>query len=163
MRYYSSFIDHTTQEWKIFIEWVSFRLLDLLNSPDFMPHEFPKSTSHLILSRHSSFESCRDAFIAVSKSVIYQIVAAVNFLHSLDPPIAHRDVKPGNILINDSGCVQLIDFGIAWEASVKPSSDDMWPESEAKMYCDVGTGSVIQRAYQLSQAHYEQGRIVRLS
>lgn len=34
-------------------------------------------------------------------------------LHSLDPPIIHRDVKPENIILLPDGGVGLIDFGIA--------------------------------------------------
>lgn len=39
-----------------------------------------------------------------------QIVKAVDYLHSMEPPIMHRDLKPENILL-DSSIVKLADFG----------------------------------------------------
>lgn len=41
-----------------------------------------------------------------------QLLSAVEHLHSLQPPVIHRDIKPDNILI-DKGHVVLIDFEIA--------------------------------------------------
>jgi len=49
---------------------------------------------------------------------IQEIGEALGYIHSLDPPMIHRDVKPANILIrNHQGKNQaiLIDFGIARE------------------------------------------------
>ena len=37
----------------------------------------------------------------------------LSYLHSQNPPIIFRDVKPGNIMLTPSGKVYLIDFGIA--------------------------------------------------
>lgn len=39
--------------------------------------------------------------------------SAVSYLHSQNPPIFHRDIKPTNIKITPSGEVVLVDFGIA--------------------------------------------------
>jgi serine/threonine protein kinase len=41
------------------------------------------------------------------------ICDALNYLHTHNPPILHRDIKPGNIKITPSGHVFLVDFGLA--------------------------------------------------
>lgn len=38
---------------------------------------------------------------------------ALNYLHTLTPPVLHRDIKPGNIRITPRGEVYLVDFGLA--------------------------------------------------
>ena len=44
---------------------------------------------------------------------IEQTCNALIYLHGQQPPIIHRDVKPGNIKITPEGQVFLVDFGIA--------------------------------------------------
>src|SRR5450432_39353 len=42
-----------------------------------------------------------------------QICDVLNYLHTHQPPIIFRDLKPSNVMISESGHVYLIDFGIA--------------------------------------------------
>jgi len=44
---------------------------------------------------------------------INQVCDALEYLHSLQPPIIHRDIKPQNIKVTSTGQVFLVDFGIA--------------------------------------------------
>lgn len=46
-------------------------------------------------------------------SVIEQVCSGLYYLHSLEPPIVYRDLKPSNIILCDDGKIKLIDFGIA--------------------------------------------------
>jgi serine/threonine protein kinase len=49
------------------------------------------------------------------------ICDALSYLHSQDPKIIHRDIKPGNIKITPNGDVYLVDFGLAKQA--KPGQE----------------------------------------
>src|SRR3984893_8917591 len=42
-----------------------------------------------------------------------QLCDVLNYLHFHQPPIVFRDLKPANVMIDDSGHIYLIDFGIA--------------------------------------------------
>lgn len=42
-----------------------------------------------------------------------QLCAVLNYLHTQEPPVIFRDLKPGNIIRTSEGDVCLIDFGIA--------------------------------------------------
>lgn len=41
------------------------------------------------------------------------LCAVLTYLHSQNPPILFRDLKPSNIMVEESGRLRLIDFGIA--------------------------------------------------
>jgi basic membrane lipoprotein Med (substrate-binding protein (PBP1-ABC) superfamily)/predicted Ser/Thr protein kinase len=44
---------------------------------------------------------------------VEQVSGALDHLHAHDPPIVHRDVKPGNIIRTPDGRVVLVDFGLS--------------------------------------------------
>ena len=46
-----------------------------------------------------------------AKTVVYQICSALAFLH--DNGFVHRDIKPGNLIVTNSGVCKLIDFDVA--------------------------------------------------
>lgn len=43
----------------------------------------------------------------------YQLAGVLDYLHKQTPPTLHRDLKPSNIILQPSGNLKLIDFGIA--------------------------------------------------
>ncbi len=48
-----------------------------------------------------------------------QLCDALTYLHEQDPPVLHRDIKPGNIKLTPQGRIKLVDFGL-----VKPLDPD---------------------------------------
>ena len=46
-----------------------------------------------------------------------QLCDVLAYLHEQNPPVIHRDLKPGNILLDENERIMLIDFGIAKEAT----------------------------------------------
>merc|ERR1712050_167261 len=53
-----------------------------------------------------------------SLNVVYtrEIVEGLEYLHTREPPVVHRDVKGGNILVGLDGRVKLADFGCSKRA-----------------------------------------------
>jgi len=45
-------------------------------------------------------------------SIISEICQILEYLHSQEPTIVHQDIKPGNIIIDPSGSLHLVDFGV---------------------------------------------------
>src|SRR5258708_20753292 len=46
-------------------------------------------------------------------AIALQLCDALHYLHSQQPPVIFRDLKPGNIMRTRGGRLYLIDFGIA--------------------------------------------------
>ena len=51
-----------------------------------------------------------------------QLLDALDYLHTLDPPIIHRDIKPQNIKLTPKRKIKLLDFGIAKDANAEIGS-----------------------------------------
>ena len=84
--------------------------------------------------------SSQSIFKILTKSIVYQTCQAISYLHGLIEPVAHRDIKPRNVLLTETGKVQLIDFGIAYERQLCAQKNNLWLEEENEMYSDVATG-----------------------
>lgn len=41
-----------------------------------------------------------------------QLVDALIYLHAQEPPVLHRDIKPGNLKLTPNGAIKLVDFGL---------------------------------------------------
>lgn len=52
-----------------------------------------------------------------------QLCAALLYLHSQNPPVIYRDMKPANVMLKPEGNLKVIDFGIAREYKVGNLAD----------------------------------------
>jgi serine/threonine protein kinase len=61
--------------------------------------------------------------------MLYNMLCSINFIHSAN--IMHRDLKPGNILINSNSQIKLCDFGMArtYEEMTDSKDDKKRPSS----------------------------------
>ncbi|KAF9535623.1 kinase-like domain-containing protein, partial [Crepidotus variabilis] len=121
----------------IYMEYLPNSLSDLLNCPSFTVFTFPpKGIFDAKVDPHSL-----KRFEKVSKSLMIQILLGLAFLHGRK--ISHRDLKPDNILLTQSGYIKLIDFGVAFQDEVldEDKTDDIWPENRNRLYFEVSTGA----------------------
>lgn len=52
-----------------------------------------------------------------------QMCSALSYLHSQDPPLIYRDMKPANVILKPDGTIKFIDFGIMRAYKPNQSSD----------------------------------------
>lgn len=45
------------------------------------------------------------------RQIAKQVLQVLEYLHSLTPPVIHRDIKPQNLILSKSGQISLVDFG----------------------------------------------------
>lgn len=124
----------------------------LLSSPLFTPSPLTGPYSVFARPAVASHLDDKNPFEVISRSIIYQLLLAVMYIHSLDPPIAHRDINPGNVVIDGFGFLKLVDFGIAWDrpqsnrlSSARSTANTLskdWKETSDDMCCQVATGCV---------------------
>ena len=51
-----------------------------------------------------------------------QLLDALAYLHSHEPPIIHRDIKPQNLKLTDDNNIVLLDFGLSKNSTALPAS-----------------------------------------
>lgn len=52
-----------------------------------------------------------------------ELASALEYLHSMNPPIIYRDMKPSNVMLKPDGGVKLIDFGTAKTYDIENNAD----------------------------------------
>lgn len=77
----------------------------------------------------------------------YQLADVLKYLHTREPKIIFKDLKPSNIILSDEGKIYLIDFGIARSFDQERSADTTYYVSNGFSPPEqYGTGQCDQRA-----------------
>ncbi len=108
------------------------KLLARLHHPN-----LPRVTDHFVIPGHGQFlvmdyiegqslyeyiEESGPVSEAQALEWLFPICDALSYLHSQEPPIIHRDIKPQNIILGTGDRPYLVDFGIAKTFTINKST-----------------------------------------
>lgn len=75
-----------------------------------------------LINEHRRDEKPRPKILTIIEGMLFQILHALDYIHTSNPQIIHRDIKPANILYHDRGDKFLLtDFGVAKVVDASPS------------------------------------------
>ncbi|KAJ6889570.1 receptor-like serine/threonine-protein kinase [Populus alba x Populus x berolinensis] len=70
---------------------------------------------YIVTARGFSYRKCVELVDWKKRfSIAVDIAKGIEYLHSLDPPVIHGDIKPSNILLDQCFNAKVADFGLAW-------------------------------------------------
>jgi serine/threonine protein kinase len=109
--------------------------------PSLVPESEMKKFTHIFLvmelveSDMKKLLSCQPPMALQEEHIItilYNSLCALNYMHSAN--IIHRDIKPGNFLINSSCSVKICDFGLARTMPKKETEEREFRDLRKKIY-----------------------------
>ncbi|XP_031493158.1 uncharacterized protein LOC116259464 [Nymphaea colorata] len=105
---------------------------------------FPVHLDGTLLDNVKSMKAKKEYFPTVTVLQIFQqLCAGLKYMHSLDPPYAHNDVKPGNVLLThrkgEIPLAVLMDFGSAAPArrEIRSRSQSLQLQEWAAEHCSA--------------------------
>ena len=85
----------------------------LQNGQVSMVFELCTASLHELLHQSTILHQSLCIPVAVQLKWAREIAAGVRYLHERDPPVVHRDLKPGNVLLTYEWIAKISDFGSA--------------------------------------------------
>ncbi len=139
--------------------------LDHPSIPDIIDHVVSNGMQYLVLKFGGSRTLGNERKISPNQRIpldklipwMIQLCEVLIYLHSQNPPVIHRDLKPDNILLNEDDRIMLIDFGIAKEISTEHTrtSANAVSESFSSPEQVAGTGTDVRAdIYSLGATFY---------
>ncbi|KAH7278331.1 hypothetical protein KP509_38G036300 [Ceratopteris richardii] len=105
---------------------------------------FPVCLEGTLFDILSAMHERKEYFSSVAVLKIFrQICAGLKYMHSLDPPYAHNDLKPANILLpnkkDDNPVVMIMDFGSATPARrcIRSRAEALAVQEWASQHCSA--------------------------
>lgn len=118
----------------------------------------PYFTMNLVEGAQTLSEASVEQSIETRIRYIIEMLQALSYLHHRD--ILHRDLKPGNVLVDASGTVKMLDFGLSLSSALSMSnmeagtvgtlaymSPELFSEEEGSTASDLYAAGVV--AYEL--------------
>lgn len=93
--------------------------------------------------------------IEIAMGYFEELLNALNYLHTLEPPILYLDMKPSNIMVRPDGKIRLIDFGIAGSILLKSKSIGSIGYSPPEQYIEGKLLSEKSDVFALAMTLYE--------
>ena len=97
--------------------------LDHPNIPDYIDNfefEYENETYYILIQEHVNGKSLQQVKEEGKKfntheirQILLYLLDILDYIHSINPPVIHRDINPKNIILTEKNRVYLVDFGSA--------------------------------------------------
>ena len=74
---------------------------------------FPVMMMELMADSLTHYVKKPNISMKMKASILYDVAFGLNYLHSYNPPIIHRDLSPNNILLSRDSVAKISDLGVA--------------------------------------------------